>query len=156
MRTAVTLGFITLAGIAFSAHALRGQQPPPGQPAAPRAANGAAGPLRELYQDRLKAARDVVSALERRLEAGEAMTPTMVALQSEAYRRVAEAEAAAAGDNAGRIAAAGQYVRRCEQVLKIVEARHKAGLDVSNVQVAQAQYHLADAKVMLAEALGKE
>lgn len=151
MRHTLAVGLIMVAGLAFSAHALRGQQ----QPAAPPA-NGAQANLRELYQERLEAARDVVTVLEQRLEAGEALTPTMVALQIEAYRHVAQAEADATGDKAGRIAAAGRYVRRCEQVVNILDTRHKAGVDVSSLQVKQAQYHLADAKVMLARAMAAE
>ena len=109
--------------------------------------------VREAYQERVKAARDVLASIDQRLEAGEALGPSMLDLQATSFKRLADAEIAAAADKGGRIEAAGQHVRRCEELLTITDTRFKAGLDTSKVQLDQAKYHLADAKVMLAEAM---
>ena len=153
MRKTMSVAVMVLVGIVAGHHALRAQQAP--QPPAPANAAGPAPALRELYQERVKAARAVIEVLDQRFEAGEALTPTMIDLQHESFRRLAEAETAAAEDKAGRVTAAGQYVRRCEQILKIIESRFQHGLDTSKVQVNQAKYHLSDAKVRLAEAMAQ-
>src|SRR5687768_15363551 len=146
-----TAAFVVLIG---TAHALRGGQ---AQDAAPAAAVQPAVDVnvREAYQERVKAARDVVASLDQRIEAGEAQTPTMLDLQALSYKRLAQAEMAAAPDNAGRVEAAGQYLRRCEQLLKVTDSRFRHGLDASRFQLEQARYHLADAKVTLAEAMAR-
>ena len=154
LPVAVAVVFVGLASL-LGTHALRAaqQQAPQAQPPAQKAAPDAA--LRELYRERVKAARDVVKVIEQRVEAGEALTPTMIDLQAQSFLRLAEAEMAAADDNAGRVTAAGQYVRRCEHILKVVDSRFQAGLDASMVQVNQAKYHVADAKVRLAETMAR-
>jgi hypothetical protein len=157
MRKALALGtavFFTLLG---TAHALRGGQAQDAAPAAVQAGAQAPGDVnvREAYQERLKAARDVVASLDQRIEAGEAQTPTLLDLQALSYRRLAEAEMAAAADDAARVAAAGQYLLRCEHLLKVTDSRFRHGLDTSKFQVDQARYHLADAKVTLAEAMAR-
>lgn len=148
MRTALAIGMTAVVVFVLGASALSGQQPAPASKVKPVDAN-----VREAYQERVKAARDVVASIDQRLEAGEALTPAMIELQAATYKRLADAESEAAPDRAGRVTAAGQHIRRCELLLNVTDERFKAGLDVSTVQVNQAKYHLADAKVMLAEAM---
>lgn len=152
MRKLFIAGIVILVGLLTTTHIIRGA---PRQDVAPAAAaaNGAKTvSLRELYEERAKAAREVVESLDKRVEAGEALTPTLIELQANAYERLAGAEAVAAGDKAGRVAAAGAFVERCEKMQKVVDSRFRAGLDVSRFQVSQMRYRVADARVKLGEA----
>jgi hypothetical protein len=150
MRRWIIVAAALFIGLALAVPAIRGDQPKGGT----RGAAGAAlvgADLQKLRQARVEAARDVVAELEKRMEAGEAVTPTFIDLLAESRKRLAEAEVAAAAGQRDRIAAAQRYVERSRETLDLVQARFQAGVDVSRVQVSQAKYRLADAECTLAE-----
>jgi hypothetical protein len=161
MRNPLVIAAAVVFVLIGAAQALRGGQGQDAAPAAPAAPAQAPAQapvdvnIREAYQERLTAAREVVASIDKRLDAGEAQTTTFLEFQAQAYKRLADAEIAAAADKAARVAAAGQHLRRCEQMLKVIDARFKHGLDASLINVQQAKYHLADAKVTLAEAMAR-
>ena len=119
-----------------------------------RGQDGAAGAtagadLREKAQARVRAAEKVLDALEARLQGGDVITPSFLDLQAGWMRRLAEARLDATDDPAARARATEQYAQQCRDMLAILERRR--GQDVSNVQRAQGEYHLADAEYVLAK-----
>jgi hypothetical protein len=145
MRWTISMVAIALLGLAAGSAVLLANQKSPTEGAAVDAA------LKTHQKERVQAARDLVAELQKRLDAGEALTPTFTQLQMDAFERLAKAEVAAADNARDRIAAVERYVERCREVLRVVEARHANGLDVSSVQLHQARYQLADAQCMLEE-----
>ena len=122
-------------------------------PAAP--ATGAPGdPVRQTADARVKAAMEVVATIDHRLEAGEALTPTMVELKAASQRRVAEARIDAAASREERLKAAREHVGQVREFAGILKKRYEAGLDVSRVQLAQANYYVADAEYVVAKLEG--
>ena len=122
-------------------------------PAAPAA--GAPGDaVRQTADARVKAAMEVVAVIDQRLEAGEALTPTMVELKAVAQRRVAEARIDAATSREERLKAAREHIEQIRAFAEILKKRYEAGLDVSRVQLAQANYYVADAEYVVAKLEG--
>jgi RNA polymerase sigma factor (sigma-70 family) len=117
----------------------------------PTAAAAGGARLADKAAARVRAAEAVVQSLARRQEAGEPLTPEYIELKSVAQRRLTEARMEAAGSPAARAQAAEQGVEQSRANLKIVKARFDAGLDVSDVQVRQAEYYVADAEYVLAK-----
>ena len=109
------------------------------------------GPLADKLAARVIAAREVVDALEQRAQAREPLTPAFIELQAVAKRRLAEAQIEATNDSAARLRIAQQLVKESRDYLNILEQRKAARTDVSDVQVAQWSYHLADAEYLLAK-----
>jgi hypothetical protein len=112
---------------------------------------GAAGDskLKQLAQARLAAAKEVLAALDVRIQAGEALTPTFLDVQATWYKRECEAALDAAADRAGRIAAVQAYHERADKLLMTLKSR--VGQDITRVQLLQGEYLLADAKYWLAK-----
>ena len=118
-------------------------------------AAGAPGdPVRQTADARVKAAMEVVVTIDQRLDAGEALTPTMVELKAAAQRRVAEARIDAATSHGERLKAAREHIEQVRAFADILEKRYEAGLDVSRVQLAQANYYVADAEYVVAKLEG--
>jgi RNA polymerase sigma factor (sigma-70 family) len=116
--------------------------------AQPRAATG---PLADKASARLAAAQDVVTALDIRARANEPLTPTFVELQGLARRRLTEAKLEVTDDAGARAAIVQQHIKECRDYHALLKNRMGAGADVSNLQVSQWAYHLADAEYLLAK-----
>jgi hypothetical protein len=117
------------------------------------AASATGAHVREKAQARARAAEKVLAALEARVQAGDAITVAFLDLQAGWMRRLAEARIDATDDSAARVRAAEQHVQKCRDMQAMLERRK--GQDVSNVQLAQGEYHLADAEYLLAKMQGK-
>ena len=115
------------------------------------AQGGGAALVREKAAERVKYAEQVLVHLNARLQAGEAQTPTFIELQTASLRRLAEARIDATNDRNAQIKAVEEYVRGVRETATILQKRFDAGVDVSRVQVAQGQYHVADAEYLLAK-----
>lgn len=126
-------------------------RPGPSVPADSGRAAAAAADLREKAAARVNAAEQLVQHIDARVQAGEAMTPTFVDLRMTALRRLAEARVDAAENRGAAVQAAEQYVEQIRAAVGILRKRFEAGVDVSRLQVSQAQYQLADAEYFLAK-----
>ena len=102
------------------------------------------------------AAREAWEGLRLRLEAGEAITPSLVELVCQASRRWCLAEIDNAADDAARDKARGGHLDRIKSFHELLMKRFQAGLDVSRVQVAQATYFLREAELWVARAAGEK
>ena len=111
----------------------------------------APGQLSQHAAARVQAAQQVVDALNSRAQAREPLTPTFVELQAMAERRLVEAQMDATDDPAARSKIAEQHLQQCRDTLAMLKNRMQARTDVSDVQVAQEAYHLADAEYLLAK-----
>jgi hypothetical protein len=98
------------------------------------------------------AASDVLKALNERIGAGEALTPSFAELMFEWSRRVHNAQVAAAPAKDLRLKSAQEHLARVRDLHRIIEQRFRAGLDVSRVQVAQATYYLREAEMWVMQA----
>lgn len=116
----------------------------------PVAASSDGSLLRQRAAARVQAAQQTVDALRQRAQAREPLTPTFVELQALAERRLVEAQIDATDDPAARAQIVQKYVQQCRDTLAMLNARMRARTDVSEVQVAQSTYHLADAEYILA------
>ena len=146
MRNWIVIAALLVVGFVLGSRGLWGELPK--DVGAPKVVGGE---LKGFRTKRVEAARDVVAELQKRIEAGEPLTPEFLRLQGDAFEQLADSEIAVADNAGGRVAAAENYVERCSAILKMVDSRFAAGLDVSKVQVSQAKYQLADAQCMLAE-----
>ena len=122
-------------------------------PAAPAAGAGGDS-VRQTADARVKAAMEVVATIDQRLEAGEALTPSMVELKGAAQRRVVEARIDAAATREERLKAAREHIEQVRAFAEILKKRYEVGLDVSRVQLAQANYYVADAEYVVAKLEG--
>jgi hypothetical protein len=109
------------------------------------------GPLADKLTARVIAAQEVVDALERRAQAREPLSPAFLELMAVARRRSADAQMEATNDPAARLRIAEQLVKESRDYLGLLEQRRDARTDVSDVQIAQWNYHLADAEYLLAK-----
>lgn len=122
--------------------------------ARPVARAGASEP-KKLLQERVTICRNGIAAVTERMQQGrQPMTPEFVRHLGAWYRRLAEAEVAVAVDDAARMNAAEAYVERSRKLLKNMEQRLKAGADVNDAQVAEANYYANDAELLLARLKG--
>jgi hypothetical protein len=101
------------------------------------------------------AAREAWETLQQRVDAGEAVTPSLVELVCQASRRWCLAEIDDAADDATRDNARSKHVERIKAFHDMLTKRFQAGLDVSRVQVAQATYFLREAELWVAQAAKK-
>ncbi len=102
------------------------------------------------------AAREAWETLQQRVEAGEAVTPSLVELVCQASRRWCLAEVEDAGDDAARAKARSKHVDRIKAFHDMLTNRFQAGLDVSRIQVAQATYFLREAELWVAQGAKEE
>ena len=93
----------------------------------PHGARGAGveGELQGRTAALLAAVRDALTAVQQRLDAGKALTPTFFSLYCDVSRSLREAEAAAATDAAGPLHAAKQHLARVKDALE-------PGIDISD------------------------
>ena len=154
-------GLVLQAALSAPAPAADPAPTPATDPAATPAAQAAAQVQREpdataaqnaARRAMADAARETLAALQERLDAGEALTPSMIELQCQSSRRLCLAEQAIAGDKVGREKAAAEHLGRTKTYHLVLVQRWKAGLDVSRVQVTQALYFLREAELWVAEA----
>ena len=112
-------------------------------------------PPSALRREISDAAADVVKSLRQRVDAGEALTPTLVEVMFEWSRRVYLSGVAADPARDARAQAAREHLARVKELHQVLEARFQQGIDVSRVQVAQATYYLREAELWVAEAQGQ-
>ena len=115
--------------------------------AQPRAATG--GDVRQKAEARMKAAMEVVAALQEREVAAEPLTPEFAERKLRAYRKLAESRLELASNPAQRLEAAQGYLEQTRQFAGVLEARR--GEDVGRVQLTEAQYHVAEAEHWVAK-----
>jgi hypothetical protein len=105
------------------------------------------------------AARDAAgesAGLLARLHADEPLTPEFVERMCESSRKLCAAEVAAEPVQPFRVKALRNHLARMTSFHSILEARFKAGLDVSRVQMAQVSYFVREAETWLARAREKQ
>jgi hypothetical protein len=109
-----------------------------------------AADIQQKAQARVQAAENVLTFIDKRIEAGaEPLTPSFIELRGRAQRRLAEAQIDAAADTAARRRAAERYVQQSRESLAQLEKR--MGQDVTQFGLAQARYEVADAEYLLAK-----
>ena len=142
-KTAVALAAVTLlaTGVIVRMNDARGQNAPARAPGTE---------LGQKAQARVKAAENVLTSLEKRIEGqAEPFTPSFIELLARCHRRLAEARIEATDDPAARVRAAEQYLEQSRRTLAMLEARRKVGADVTYVEVALGTYEVADAEYLL-------
>lgn len=120
-------------------------------PSANSAVQPGGDPIREKLLARVKAAEEIVAKVNERMQAGEPMTPTFIDLLGTFHRRLADSRIELATDHESRLKAAEQYVEQSTRLLGVVKKRFDAGVEVSRIQLAQAEYYVADAECLLAK-----
>jgi hypothetical protein len=121
----------------------------PAAAAAARPSNAAQ--VRQAATARVLAAEKLVAWMDQEINPGQIpLTPDFVERALSAGRRLAEARVDAAPDDfPARVRAAEEYVRHCRTMLDLLGRRK--GQDVTQVQVSQGAYYLADAEYLLAK-----
>jgi hypothetical protein len=89
--------------------------------------------------------------LQQRLEAGEAVTPSVVELMCQASRRWCLAEIDDVSVDATPDKARANHLDRIKSFHAMLTKRLEVGLDVSSVQVAQATYFLREAELWVVQ-----
>src|SRR5438105_10332552 len=97
-------------------------------------ASGQAEPAQPPQVALAAAASEVLKGFTDRLEAGEALTPTLTDQMFEWSRRVRDAETGAAPAKEGRVRAAADHLDRVQALHKVIHGRFIARLDVSHIQ----------------------
>ena len=108
-----------------------------------------AADLRALADARVQAARKVIEMLDRQIQSGQPLTPSLVELKGTALRRLAEARIDASPDPAARLRAAEEYVQQSRDLHNLLDRRQN--MDVSAIQLSHSAYHVVDAEYFLAK-----
>ncbi len=117
---------------------------------APKTASASAAPdsdVQRALDANVAASQEAWEELQKRAQAGEALTPAFVQLQMDTAKRVYDATVLTTNDSSDRVSAAEKYLARLNGLADTLEKRR--GQDVTTVQISQAKMMIAEAKLQL-------